>query len=117
MAWKDKMRASLASTVLVEGEDVQALITARALGGGGAVGALFANPMRLIVATDRRILLCRPARVGNSVREVLAEFPRNIRLGPTHGIAYRTEVLRDPLEISRGAFNDVEAADALIPAA
>jgi hypothetical protein len=111
MAWREKMRANVAP-LLVSGEDVQALITARSLNMAGSVGALFANPMRLIIATDRRILLCRPARLGNSVREVLHEFPRNIKLGPTHGLSYRTDALGTALEIGHGAYKDVQAADA-----
>lgn len=113
MAWQEKVRANLASR-LVPGEEVQALIVARSANMAGAVGALFANPMRLIVATNRRILLCRPARIGNGVREVLAEFPREIRLGPTHGLSYRTGALGSPLVISRGAYKQVDAADALL---
>lgn len=116
MAWQEKTRASVAP-FLAAGEEVQALVIARSAETMGAVGALFANPMRVIVVTDRRILLCRPSRLSNRVQAVLQQVPRDTRLGPTHGLSYRTDALGTPLEIGRGAYKEVEAADALIPAA
>ncbi len=71
------------------------------------------NAYRVIVVTDRRILVCRSGRFrAFVVGDVLREFPRSTKIGPSHGIWYHTYSLGEGLYIHRLYFRDIESADA-----
>jgi hypothetical protein len=73
------------------------------------------NSYRVIVVTNRRILVCQAGRVVTSqIKGVLRELPRNTKIGPPHGLWYRTEALGEKLYIHRRFHKDVEIADSLI---
>ncbi len=71
------------------------------------------NTYRVIVVTDRRILVCRSGRFrAFVVGDVLRELPRSTKIGPSHGIWYHTDSLGEGLYIHRLYFKDIELADA-----
>jgi hypothetical protein len=71
------------------------------------------NCSRVVVVTDRRILLCHTARRRTTqVDEVGLDLPRNTIIGPAHGIWYQTDALAESLYIHRRYHKDVAAADA-----
>ncbi len=113
-----KIRA-YAAQVLQPGESVQAGLEAQTT---GYWSIRFDRPFRVIlrsrrviIVTDRRILVYRQGGSFVAGNELLRELPRSTTFGPPHGVWYRTEVLGEPLYISRVYFKDVETADALAP--
>jgi hypothetical protein len=73
------------------------------------------NPYRVIVATDRRLLLYAGNRwrVG-AIRELMSELPRRTRIGPAGGVWHRTDVFGERLYIQRRWHREVQAADAAL---
>ena len=119
MAIRDTIRANAAS-LLAPGEEIQAVATAQTttpyLVLLSAWILIITNAYRVIVVTDRRILICRSGRFRMTpVREILAELPRNTRIGPAHGLWYRCSPV-GMLYISRRFHKDIAAADDLIGA-
>jgi hypothetical protein len=97
MAIRDKIRAN-AEHLLAPDEMIQAVIAAQTVSQYFALVSywviLFSNAYRVIVPTDRRILVCSSGRFRTTpVREVLRELPRQTTIGPAHGLWYRTESL------------------------
>jgi|SRR5579862_9508281 len=120
MALRDKIRAN-AAPFLEAGEEIQAVIPAQTMSAYWVLLSywiiLASNGLRVIVVTDRRILLCQSGRVRMTlVREVLAELPRQTVIGPAHGLWYRTDALGQRLYINRRFHKDLAAADAAIGA-
>lgn len=75
---------------------------------------VFSNAYRIIVATDRRIVVVRAGRFSmTTAQEVLRELPRHTQIGPPAGLWYRTDALGEKLYVNRRFFKDVEAADGL----
>ena len=73
------------------------------------------NSYRVVVVTDRRILVCRSGRFRTTpVNAVVAELPRETRIGPATGLWYRCESLGERLYIHKRYHKDVAAADALL---
>ena len=73
---------------------------------------IFTNAYRVIVVTDRRILVCRSGRFRlTPVNEVLREIPRATLIGPATGLWYRTDHLGEKLYIAKRFHKDVLAAD------
>lgn len=115
MAIRDKMRAN-AAHVLQPGENVQSVF------GGQTVSPYFFllsywillfNSYRVVVVTDRRVLVCRSGRFRTTpVIEVLRELPRNTRIGPASGLWWRCETLGDRLFVHKRFHKDIDAADA-----
>jgi hypothetical protein len=67
---------------------------------------------RVVVATDRRILVCEAGTWRMSaVKKVLRELPRLTQIGPASGLWYRTAALGERLYIHRSFREDVELAD------
>ena len=116
MAIRDKMRAN-AQPYVDDGETIQQVF------GGQTVSQywflitflilLFTNAYRVIVVTDRRILVCRSGRLTTTpVKEVLRELPRSTQIGPATGLWHRSETLGEKMYIHKRFHKDVAAADA-----
>ena len=121
MAIRDKI-AKNAAPLLQPGETIQAVIPGQTTSQYFALISywiiIFKNAYRVIVVTDRRILVCASGRIAMSpVKAVLRELPRATRIGPATGLWYKTEALGERLYINRRFFKDIAAADAALPAA
>jgi hypothetical protein len=115
MAIRDKLRNN-AMPLLQPGETLQTVIPAQTVSQYFALISfwiiIFKNAYRNLVVTDRRILLCRSGRFSLSpVKEVVSEFPRGTRIGPTHGLWYRCDAFGDKIYIHKRFFKDVAIAD------
>jgi hypothetical protein len=116
MAIRDKMSAN-AAPHLQPGETVQAVFGAQTHSQYffliSAFVLLLFNSYRVVVATDRRILVCRSGRLSTTaVNEVLRELPRSTRIGPPSGLWWKTESLGERLYVHKRFHKDVNAADA-----
>ena len=119
MAIRDTIRAN-ATHVLQPGEVVQAVIPAQTTSGWMALISywiiIFSNAYRVIVATDRRLLVCRSGRFRMTpVNEILRELPRATRIGPPTGLWYRCDQLGERLYIHKRFHKDIVAADSAAP--
>ena len=120
MAIRDQLRANAADH-LAPGEAIQAVIPAQTRSQWFALLSywiiILSNAYRVIVVTDRRILVCRSGRFRMTpVREVLRELPRSTRIGPPKGLWYRCDSLGEKLYINRRFHKDIREADELAPA-
>jgi hypothetical protein len=120
MAIRDKL-AKNAAPLLQPGETIQAVFGAQTTSQYFALISywiiIFKNAYRVVVVTDRRILVCSAGRLSQTqVKEVLHELPRTTRIGPATGLWYKTEVLGERLYIAKRFHKDVAAADAALPA-
>jgi hypothetical protein len=121
MAIRDKIQKNAAS-VLQSGETIQAVFPGQTTSQYFALISywiiVFKNAYRVIVVTDRRILVCSSGRMSmTQVKGVLRELPRATRIGPPKGLWYKTEALGERLYISKRFFKDIDAADAALPTA
>jgi hypothetical protein len=121
VAIRDKI-AKNATPLLQPGEVIQAVIPGQTISQYFALISywiiFFKNAYRVIVVTDRRVLLCSSGRVTMTpVKEVLRELPRATRIGPASGLWYKTEALGERLYISKRFHKDIAVADAAIPTA
>ena len=66
---------------------------------------------RAVVATDRRILLIELGMRASTFKSVLAEVPRETKLGPCRGVLYPIGVFGTDLQVFRRFFRDVAEAD------
>jgi hypothetical protein len=118
MAIRDKI-IQKAQPLLQPGEQIQAVIPAQTksgwLGALGVLWLLLVNSYRPIVVTDRRILVTDSGRwsMGNP-KSVVAEFPRQTRIGPVTGIWAKCTSLGDPLYINKRFHKDVAQADSQV---
>lgn len=115
MAIRDTLRKN-AQHLLQPGEEIQAVIPAQTTSQYFALISywiiILSNAYRVIVVTDRRILVCRSGRFRlTPVKEVVHELPRQSMIGPATGLWYRTDSLGERLYINRRFFKDIEAAD------
>ena len=115
MALRDKIRAN-AAHVLQPGETVQVVIPAQTTSQWFALLSywiiILRNSYRVIVVTDRRILVCHSGRFRiTPVKGVERELPRGTRIGPPSGLWYRCETLGERLYIAKRFHKDVLAAD------
>ena len=119
MSFRDRI-AMNARHVCEPGEHLQTAIAAQArspnwLGIPDLIIPL-GNAYRIIVITDRRILVCRSGRFrAFVVGDVLGELPRATKIGPPHGVWYRTASLGERLYIHRLYFKDIGLADSAVP--
>lgn len=118
MAIRDKMTAN-AAPFLDPGEKVQAVFGAQTTSAYFVLISvwiiIFANAYRVVVVTDKRILVCRSGRFSTTpVKEVLRELPRGTRIGPASGLWWRCETLGEKLYVHKRFHKDVEAADSLL---
>jgi len=120
MAIRDKMSAN-AAHLLQPGETVQAVFGAQTMSAYLALISywiiIFANAYRVVVVTDRRILVCRSGRFRTTpVNDVIRELPRATRIGPPSGIWWRCETLGEKLYVHKRYHKDVTAADTVLSA-
>ena len=118
MAIRDKMRRN-SESLLQPGEQVQAVFGAQTASNYlmmlGVLPFLLVNQYRVVVVTDRRILVARSGRLTTTpVRDVLRELPRKTKIGPTSGIWWMSSSLGEPLRVHKRFHKDVDAADAAI---
>ena len=113
MAIRDKLRSN-AAHVLQPGEVIQAVFSATTT--NPLFGLLvWIRGYRVVVVTDRRILVCGSGRTsGDVVTGVIRELPRNTRIGPARGLWFRCEMLGERLYIGQLFHKDIAEADALI---
>lgn len=130
MALRDKLRANAAKHLQPE-EQVQAVIPATTVHPMrwiplivfGALPAVLAimvvAPSRVVVVTDRRIMVCKSGRLrATPVNEIIEEGPRSTVIGEPSGLQWKcTSLGAKKLYVPKRFFGDVRAADALRPAA
>ena len=113
MAIRDTLRSN-AAHVLQPGEAIQAVFSAMTTS-PWFVLLVWISGYRVVVVTDRRILVCRSGRFsGDLVKEVIRELPRNTKIGPAKGLWFRCEMLGERLYIGQLFHKDIAKADALI---
>jgi hypothetical protein len=115
MAIRDKIRAN-AAPLLQPDEVIQAVIPAQTTSQYLAIISywiiILSNAYRVIVVTDRRILVCRSGRFRMTpVKEILREISRQTLIGPAHGLWYRVDSLGERLYINKRFHKDIRAAD------
>ena len=111
------MRAN-AEHLLQPGENIQAVFGAQTRSQWFALISIwiiaFSNAYRVIVVTDRRILVTKSGRFSMTpVKEVVREIPRGVRIGPASGLWYKSETLGEKLYIHKRYHKDVAAADSV----
>src|SRR5579864_5059712 len=97
MALRDKLRAN-AAHLLQPGETIQAVFCAQTVSAYFALISywiiIFSNAYRVVVVTDRRIMVCRSGRLRISpVGQVEFQVPRGTLIGPGTGLWYKSESL------------------------
>ena len=112
---RDKLRRNAAS-LLQPGETIQSVFCAQTVSPYLLISAyiiMFANARRVVVVTDRRIMVCRSGRFTMTpVKGIEAELPRSTRIGDPSGPWWPCESLGRRLYIHRRFHRDVRAADA-----
>jgi len=119
MAVRDVMRASAAQFVepgetieQVFGAQTASPLTAPLI---GSLIALIINRYRIVVVTDRRILVLDAGKwTQRTARAVVSELPRATRLGPTSGLWYKIDTPAGKIHVRRYFHKDVNAADTAI---
>jgi hypothetical protein len=116
MALRDQIRERV-QPFLAPGEQIQAVIPAQTANPYLILISFWLiylrNPYRVVVATDRRILVFRSGRSGvKNVKEILAEHPRSTLIGPGKGFWYKTDALGERLYIHKRFHSDLAASDA-----
>ena len=119
MAIRDKMRSN-ASSYLEPGETIQSVFGAQTKSPYFALLSIwiiiFSNAYRVVVVTDRRILVGQAGRItASAIKEILFELPRATRIGPASGLWYKA-ALGEPLYIHKRYHKDIAAADAALDA-
>lgn len=116
MAIRDKMTAN-AQAHLQPGETIQAVFGAQTMSQYWVLVTyllLFKNQYRVVVVTDQRIMVCRSGRFTTTkVVEVLANLPRQTRIGPPSGLWWKCQSLGGKLYVHKRFHKDVIQADAL----
>ena len=94
------------------GENVQDVAGGQTLNGWLGGIFLFFNRFRAVMATDQRILVldCGKMRMGDP-KSVVAEFPRNTRIGPTKGLWWKCTSLGEKFYVHRRFHKDINAMD------
>lgn len=119
MAVRDVMRASAAQFVepgetieQVFGAQTASPLTAPLI---GSLIALIINRYRIVVVTDRRILVLDAGKwTQRTARAVISELPRATRLGPTSGLWFKIDTPAGKIHVRRYFYRDVNAADTAI---
>ena len=118
MAIRDKMRAN-AAPLLQPGETIQAVFAAQTVSAYFALISIwiiiFSNAYRVVVVTDRRIMVCRSGRFTiTPVKSIETEVPRATRIGDPSGLWWPCDTLGRRLYIHRRYHKDVREADAAL---
>ena len=121
MAIREKLRSN-AAPLLQPGETIQAIFPAQTTSAYFALISvwiiIFSNAYRVVVVTDRRILVCQSGRFRNTpVKSIVRELPRGSRIGIPGGLWWRSDTLGERLYIHRRFHKDVTAADNALQAA
>src|SRR5262245_6560120 len=102
--FREKMKPRV-QPQLAPGEQVQAAFMAQTFSGWWiAVSTLiviFAKGYRVVVVTDRRILVFDRGK-GKNMGAIRRELPRATKIGPHKGIWYKTNALGEKLYIAKG---------------
>jgi hypothetical protein len=114
VAIRNKRRRSAAS-LLQPGETIQSVFCAQTIDAYEAMVSFWilvtSRAFRIVVVTDRRILLCRPGRLVTQIRAVEAEIPRDTQFGNPDGTWWTCPALGFPLYVHRRFHHDVRMAD------
>jgi hypothetical protein len=115
VAIRDKLREN-AAPHLQPGETVQSVFCAQTTSAYFALISvwiiLLTNAYRVVVVTDRRILVCSSGRFRMTpVKQILREIPRGTRIGPPSGLWWRCDSLGERLYVHKRFHKDVNAAD------
>ncbi len=107
---------SNASSLLKSTERIEEVVFAQATNPWWALltylVAMLSNAYRVVVVTDRRILVCQGGRyLRSTVKGVLRELPRETKIGSPRGLWFRTDALGERLWIPFQFFKDVKRAD------
>jgi Bacterial PH domain len=121
MAIRDKLSKN-ATPLLQPGESIQSIFCAQTVSAYFALISIwiivFSNAYRVIVVTDRRILVCRSGRFTMTpVKTVETEVPRATRLGEPNGLWWPCDSFGRRLYIHKRFHKDVRQADATLTAA
>jgi hypothetical protein len=117
MAIRDKLRSN-AAHLLQDGETVQVVFAAQTASPWLAFISywiiLARNAYRVVVVTDRRILVCKSGRLSATpVKDIVGEFPRSTKIGPASGVWYKCDALGPRLYVHKRFHKDVNEADAV----
>jgi hypothetical protein len=115
LAIRDKLRENAAHH-LQPGETIQSVFCAQTTSQYFALISywiiLLSNAYRVVVVTDRRILVCKSGRLRMTpVNDIVRELPRGTRIGPPSGLWWRSETLGERLYVHKRFHKDVNAAD------
>jgi hypothetical protein len=118
MGIRDQIAANVAP-VLEDGETVQAVFSAQTASPYLALITywliVIGNAYRVVVVTDRRILVCHSGRFRTSqVKDVMRELPRSTVIGPATGMWYKTDALGETLYVHKRFHKDIARADAAV---
>jgi hypothetical protein len=118
MAIRDKLRSN-AAPLLQPGETIQAVFCAQTVSQYFALISVwiivFSNAYRVVVVTDRRIMVCRSGRLTMSpVKGIETEVPRSTRIGDPSGLWWPCTTLGRKIYIHRRFHKDVREADAAL---
>ena len=117
MAIRDKIAAQ-AQPYLQPGESVRGVLSGQTASQYlilvGYLPFLLVNKYRTVVATDRRILVLDSGSWSTTkAKSVVAELPRQQRLGPwTGNVWHKVQLGNETLRVHRRFKKDVEAIDA-----
>ncbi|HEX2384197.1 MAG TPA: hypothetical protein VHI95_16250 [Acidimicrobiales bacterium] len=121
MALRDKLQQAVAPH-LEPGETVQAIFGAQTKSQYFALISywiiLFSKAWRVVVATDRRIIVFQSGRGGlTKIEGVTAQTRRDTLIGPPKGLWYRVDRLGERLYVHKRFHKDIDTADAWVTAA
>jgi hypothetical protein len=118
MAIRDKLRSN-AAHLLQPGETIQAVFCAQTVSQYFALISVWiivlSNAYRVVVVTDRRIMVCRSGRFTvTPVKAIETELPRSTRIGDPSGLWWPCTTLGRKLYVNRRFHKDVREADAAL---
>jgi len=117
VAIRDKLAKNV-QPYLQPGEQLQSVFCAQSLSQYHVLLSVIfflRNPLRVVAATDRRIVVFYSGRFTMTpVKGVVAEFDRTTHIGPPSGLWYECDRLGPKLYIHRRFHKDVKTADAMI---
>jgi hypothetical protein len=118
MAIRDKLRQN-AAPLLQPGESIESVFCAQTVSAYFVLISIwiiiFSNAYRVVVVTDRRILVCRSGRLTMTpVKEVERELPRATRIGEPSGLWWPCESLGGKLYVNKRFHKDVRQADSVL---
>lgn len=120
MALRDKLKERV-QPMLQEGESVEQIFLAQTgaspwlMGFAGGVLVMMFVKRRIVVVTDRRIVILRAGKLsGTYPKEVLGEVPRQTQLGPISGLWSKIMLAGESMWVHRRFKKDIDEADAAL---